>query len=193
MQESSVAFFFEGTAQVELVRSHVELVGLQAPIVCVRGKTSGAFARYGCFQWTSGVRGVCVAFLRFILADRDPGLDYCLSGGRSSLAASLDYALSKGPSWLSDMFGSGRNGTLYARRFFRITNPNRKRPGPVVVSINESVIKSYQVRFFWEGRQVMESKELYALLIAIEEQEVENRDLPAPFPAVVVGVPSSKE
>jgi hypothetical protein len=91
------------------------------------------------------------------------------------------------------MFGSGRNGTLYARRFFRITNPNRKRPGPVVVSINESAIKSYQVRFFWEGRQVMESKELYALLIAIEEQEVENRDLPASSPAVVVGVPSSKE
>lgn len=193
MQESSVTFFFEGAAQVELVRSHVELVGLQKPLVCVRGKTSGAFAQCGCFQWTSGVRGVCVAFLRFILSERDAGVDYCLSGGRSSLAASLDYALSKGPSWLSDMFGSGRNGTLYARRFFRITNPNRKRPGPVVVSINGSAIKSYQVRFFWEGRQVMESKELYALLIAIEEQEVKNSDLPAPVPAVVVEGMSPKE
>ena len=39
----------------------------------------------------------------------------------------------------------------------------------------------------------MESKELYALLIAIEEQEVENRDLPALFPAVVAEGPSSKE
>jgi hypothetical protein len=63
----------------------------------------------------------------------------------------------------------------------------------VVVSINGSGIKSYQVRFFWEGRQVVENKELYALLLAIEEQEVKNSDLPAPVPAVVVEGMSPKE
>jgi hypothetical protein len=39
----------------------------------------------------------------------------------------------------------------------------------------------------------MESKELYAVLIAIEEQEVKNSDLPAPVPAVVVEGLSPKE
>jgi len=151
----------------------------------VRGKTSGAYTQCGCFQWTSGVRGVCVAFLRFVLAERDPSIEYVLSGGRSSLAASLDYALSKGPTWLSDMFGSGRHGTLFARRFFRISNPNRKRPGPVVISVNASVIKSYQVRFFWEGKPVQETARLKTLLDAIEGQDARNSDTPGPIPTAV--------
>jgi hypothetical protein len=193
MQESSVTFFFEGVTHIELVRSQVSLVGSRDPIVCVRGKTSGAFSECGCFQWTSGVRGVCATFLRFVLSERDKGIDCCLAGGRSSLAASLDYALSKGPSWLLEMFGRGRSGTLYARRFFRITNPNRKRPGPVVVSINGSAIKSNQVRFVHEGREVVEDKQLYALLLAIEEQEVKNSDRPATFPALVAEGPTPKD
>lgn len=178
MQECSVTLYFEGTAQVELVRTQVDLVGAQQPQVCVRGKTSGAYTRCGCFQWTSGVRGVCVAFLRFVLSERDTSVDYFLSGGKASLAASLDYALSKGPTWLADMFGLGRNGTLFARRFFRISNPNRKRPGPVVISVNSAVVNSYHIRFFWEGKPVQEIAALKTLLTAIEAQDSTNTDAP---------------
>ncbi len=185
MQESSVTFYFEGATPVELVRTQVELVGAPRPHTCVRGKTSGAYAQCGCFQWTSGVRGVCAAFLRFVLSERDTSVDYFVSGGKASLAASLDYALSKGPTWLLDMFGSGRNGTLFARRFFRISNPNRKRPGPVVISVNGSAINSCNIRFFWEGRPVQENGRIKALLDAIEAQEPSNSDTTGSFPLAV--------
>jgi hypothetical protein len=75
-------------------------------------------------------------------------------GERASLAASLDYALTKGPSWLVDMFGTTSQGALRAKRLFRVTNPNRKRPGPVVVSLNTSLLPPTNIGVTLDGSPV---------------------------------------
>ena len=175
MQGSSFVFYFEGSARLELVRTEVRINALPRCLTCIRGKTSGAYANFGSFQWTSGVRGVCSAFLRFILSEGSDKVDFCLIGGKASLAASLDYAISKGPAWLGEMFGAGVGGNQLARRIFKITNPNRKRPGPVAISVNKNLVSADQVQIFWDGKQVTEHSQLYSMLLAVEEQGVDGQ------------------
>jgi hypothetical protein len=175
MQGNSFVFHFEGSSRLELVKTEVRINGLPRSLTCIRGKTSGAYTNYGSFQWTSGVRGVCSAFLRFVLSEGSDVVDFCLIGGKASLAASLDYAISKGPAWLGEMFGTGIGGNQLARRIFKITNPNRKRPGPVAISVNKNIVTADQIQIFWEGKQVVEHDQLYSMLLAVEEQGVEGQ------------------
>jgi hypothetical protein len=58
-----------------------------------------------------------------------------IDGQGDSPAASLDYALSKQPLWLQDMFGVTPHGKAISKLLFRRMNPDRKRPGPVTVFI----------------------------------------------------------
>lgn len=176
MQGNSFIFHFEGSSRIELVKTEVRIAGIARTLSCIRGKTAGAYVSYGSFQWTSGVRGVCAAFLRFVLSAEGDTVDFCLIGGKGSLAASLDYALSKGPAWLSEMFGAGIGGSQLARRIFKITNPNRKRPGPVAISVNKNVVSADQVQIYWENKLVTDTTQLYAMLVGIEEQGVEGSD-----------------
>lgn len=180
MQGNSLIMYFEGMERLELVRSEFRAAGSVEPLVVIRGKTSGAFTRYGSFQWTSGVRAVCSAFLRFAMSEISSGVDYCLIGSRGSLAASLDYALSKGPAWIGEMFGATPGGGLYAKRLFRITNPNRKRPGPVALSVNKSLITGGNIEVHWNGQKVSELSELTAILKSIESQDAELSDSDEP-------------
>jgi hypothetical protein len=113
---------------------------------------------------------VCAAFLRFLLAEGGDTVDFCLVGGKGSLAASLDYALSKGPAWLGEMFGNGLGGNQLARRIFKITNPNRKRPGPVAISVNKNVVSADQAQIYWDNKLVTDATQLYAMLVGVEEQ-----------------------
>ncbi|MEY4668692.1 MAG: hypothetical protein RL518_1391 [Pseudomonadota bacterium] len=170
MQGNSFVFYFEGTSRIELVRTEVRVSGTARTLNCIRGKTAGAYVTCGSFQWTSGVRGVCAAFMRFLLSEQSDVVDFCLIGGKGSLAASLDYAMSKGPAWLGEMFGSGVGGIQLARRIFKITNPNRKRPGPVAISVNKNVVSADQVHIYWENKLVTDSTQLYSMLVGIEEQ-----------------------
>lgn len=175
MQGNSFVFHFEGSTRLELVRTEVRINGLPRPLTCIRGKTSGAYANFGSFQWTSGVRGVCSAFLRFVLSEGSDVVDFCLIGGKASLAASLDYAISKGPAWLAEMFGAGVGGNQLARRIFKITNPNRKRPGPVAISVNKNLVSADQIQIFWDGKLVTEGAQLYSMLLAVEEQGIDGQ------------------
>jgi hypothetical protein len=71
------------------------------------------------------------------------------------------------------MFGSGIGGSQLARRIFKITNPNRKRPGPVAISVNKNVVSTDQIQIYWDKKLVTDSTQLYAMLIGIEGQGVE--------------------
>jgi hypothetical protein len=135
---------------------------------CFRGRTAGAFRGAGTFHWSSGVRAAAALSLRHILSDKNPIIDRYLSGSQASLAASLDYALSKHPAWLLDMFGVQKNGLLIAKRLFLVTNPNQKRPGPVAVAINEFSLAPSDIRVFYNGHQAVDFVELLNILRAIE-------------------------
>jgi hypothetical protein len=117
--------------------------------ISVRGKTGGPFRRAGSFQWTSAVKALSLLVLKTCSNPSD-GL---LRGFANSLAASLDYAISKQPLWLTEMFGCDQQGISFARRLILRTNPERKRPGPVTLGINQAYLPTSQVQIFFDGKR----------------------------------------
>jgi hypothetical protein len=137
----------------------------------IRGKSGGAYRSAGSFQWTSAVRGLALLAVRAVSVLEEPFIKGC--GG--SLAASLDYAISKQPMWLTEMFGCDQSGISLIRRMVLRTNPERKRPGPTVLSINERFMPSGSISIIVDG--VKASREELLVLSAALADEV---DLPAP-------------
>lgn len=114
----------------------------------VRGKQSGARLDAGSFQWTSAVRGFALLATR-TAARFEPS---SISGRAKSLAASLDYAISKQPMWLIEMFGVDHFGTSLIRRMVLRTNPERKRPGPTTLAINEKYLTAEGLKIYSNGK-----------------------------------------
>ncbi len=142
---------FAGTTNAELIETRFYPGSGELPLEAVRGKTPGAYRSAGTFQLSSAVRALCILFVKAALARKSPvpTTPPLLLGFQGSLAASLDYALTKQPHWLKIMFGHDGAGRCLAQRFFHRTNPNRKRPGPVVLGMNEHVISPEDIRIFW--------------------------------------------
>lgn len=138
----------------------------------VRGKSSGAFEGVGSFQWTSAVRAFALLMVTTALEQRrNPTATTCavLKGYTGSLAASLDYAISKAPAWILDTFGVDKTGRSVARRLFKRTNPERKRPGPVAVALNGNFLSSGEVEITVLGRPVRELEVLERLAAQLVE------------------------
>ena len=127
--------------------------------VSMRGRTPGVLPqRTGNFLWSNGVRAMCLLFVQTQLAECQQQeckngarfLPY-LEGDRLSPASSLDLALSKTPLWLQDLFGLDSRNHSIAHRMFRRSNPELKRPGPVLVSLNQEFLPSSSVVIFVNG------------------------------------------
>ena len=158
--------FFSG-ANIELIR--VDFAnGSHPTITSIRGKTNGAYRGAGTFQWSSAVRGMASIFLRAKLSANLHPVEPMLSGEERSLAASLDYALTKRPNWLLDMFGVSRNGAASARRLFKVSNSHRKRPGPVSLSLNVYACPPHGIEIFLDGKPV-QTPEVFRQMIASVE------------------------
>ena len=115
------------------------------------------------FNWTVGVRAVTVLLLKAALNEERPAN---ISGEVRTLAASLDYALSKEPSWLIDFFGTSANGTGIARVLFGRRNSERKRPGPVEVFVNDGLLPSDNITIVRNGERANKEqiREMLAML-----------------------------
>ena len=123
----------------------------------IRGKTPGAFHGYGNFQWTQAVQAMSTLLIRV------KALEHAvLIGQAGSLAASLDYSISKTPNWISDMFGSDSHGTSIARRLFQRTNPERKRGGSVAVSWNTRMLPPEEIQIMIDGVWIESQRTLLA-------------------------------
>lgn len=139
---SHLTFHFAHSAgRIELEQT-VFRASSDMEFVAVRGKTSGAYGCTGSFQWTPGVKAVCVFFLQALGRSRAGCNNSApiISGGRGSLASSFDYAINKEPQWLCDMFGLDAAGKTNLRRLIFRSNTNIKRPGPVSLSLNHSAL-----------------------------------------------------
>jgi hypothetical protein len=110
-------------------------------------------------------------FLKARLIDEDTRVEPMLSGGAKSLAASLDYALAKQPSWIVDMFGLSSHGKARARRLFCVTNSHRKRGGPVCVSLNLNVCPKDHIEVVLDGKLIDAPETLCTMLETIEAKE----------------------
>lgn len=139
-------------------------------LTSVRGKTAGAVHGAGSFQWTSAVKAVSAIMLRAAIGAMENSAPTVamLSGFGGSLASTLDYALSKQPSWTVDMFGVDACGHTFLRRLLLRTNPERKYPGPVIITPNSRVIAGDKIEIWWNGRRVNMAEETKRLLALIE-------------------------
>lgn len=61
-------FHFAGSDTIQLIETRFISSPLDNPRVTVRGKTSGAQQHAGSFQWTTGVRALCVLFVKGALS-----------------------------------------------------------------------------------------------------------------------------
>jgi hypothetical protein len=95
--------------------------------------------------------------------------DRSISGGAGSLAASLDYSIAKNTGWLAEIFGSDTNGTLVIRKLMTRQNPERKRPGPVVVAFTKKII---DMSFYLNGDELVEKQSLERLLSMLERSDL---------------------
>lgn len=172
MSDILLELHFAGTVDVQLVETRFEGALLKGPKISIRGKTSGAFANVGNFQWTSAVRAFCVLCVRTVLAlgHRELREVSQISGLRGSLASSLDYALSKQPAWLREIGGLDNQGNAYVRRLIVRTNPECKRPGPVILGVNSRVLAFDRIHIFWEKTRVETVDGLRSLLSALDTE-----------------------
>lgn len=172
MSERVFQLHFVGTPKAELFQTRFQDSSLRPIRTSVRGKTSGAYTNAGSFHLSSAVRALCVLCVKSVIvhqsmSDKLP----IILGTQGSLAASLDYALTKQPIWIQEMFGSDLAGNSLAQRLFSRTNSHRKRPGPVVIKINEKALSLANIHIFRDGRVVDDVRELLTLLSLLEANE----------------------
>jgi hypothetical protein len=151
----------------------------------VRGKFCYVIPAGGSFQWTRAVKALTILLLRAAVH----GDSSAIQGEAGSLAASLDYALSKEPTWLSEMFGADSEGRAFARRLFQRTNPERKRAGPVIITINPHILSSVRINIYMDGVHVTNPATLSVILNQFDI--VERADVKAESGPVTQGASSA--
>jgi hypothetical protein len=156
--------FLSHDGQVFLESTEFAFSGAEV-LRCTRG-TNSVLPNVGTFRWNQAVRAVCILALRyFIYRESDRAEDRSLVGGAGSLAASLDYSIAKNTGWLSEVFGSDSKGTLVVRKLITRQNPERKRPGPVVVAFTKNIA---DMGFYLNGEELVSKEALHGLLALLE-------------------------
>lgn len=142
----------------------------------VRGKTPGAQMATGTFQWTRAVRAMCLLFVKSASLETPNSMNryVTISGGIGSLAASLDYAISKEPIWLLEMFGLELRGHTRAKRFFLRSNSELKRPGPVHVGLNYPALNLDSFEIWWNEEMLITAQRLSLLTKKLDEFRVDS-------------------
>jgi len=135
---------------------------------CIRGKSGGAYRSAGSFQWTSAVKALALLLVRA----RVYTTENMIRGEANSMAASLDYAISKQPTWLTEMFGCDQDGISLARRMILRTNPERKRPGPVTLGLNMNYVAVENISIILNGKTPTD-EQLLGLSRSLECCEIE--------------------
>jgi hypothetical protein len=150
-----IALYFENFDAPTLEKAILDPGQSRPSIISTRGSNSAFVFNSGVFHWTKAVKAMCAAMLRASVnstSERNCGFDpeFCpyLTGASGSLAASIDYALSKEPLWLIDFFGMSETGRSRARQIFSRANPERKRPGPVSILVRSAILPWEYIEVF---------------------------------------------
>lgn len=161
---------FVGQAEPSLFQTEFVLGSTRCS--AVRGKTSGAFAGHGSFHWSIAVRALAVLAIKTSMAARGHPCEPILVGEKGSLAASLDYAISKETHWLVDVFGHSDGRTPNFKKVFKRTNSGRKRIGPVAISLSRQLMQPGAIVIRLNSFDVVtvtELEDLLSRLGAVEE------------------------
>lgn len=111
----------------------------------------------GSLPWTSAVKALAILLVRTAASNEDTQ-DFKegakLSSDTTQAARSLDYALSKKPAWLQDLFSVDAAGSSLAARFFIRQNSESKRPGPVIISLNDRMISGEDIEIYVKEKKI---------------------------------------
>ncbi len=130
----------------------------------VRGKSGSITSDYNSFQWTSAVKALACLGLRANILGVSRA---SILGDAKSLASALDYAISKPPVWLIEMFGLDMHGEPFAKRLFKRINPERKRVGPVTINLNPRQFDDTSIEIWYGGSEVKEVNQVKALYYSV--------------------------
>ena len=169
---SSIELHFSSSRVLALEASRVHPRG-KSERLSVRGKTTGVYADAFTFQWTLAVRALCELFVASALAA--DGEQAKLVGGAGTSAATLDYAVSKQPLWIVEMFGTDSLGRALIQRLLKRTNPERKRGGDVILSLHSNNISPRCIRIFLDRTELRARDQLATLLREIQSSSVRDR------------------
>ena len=128
-------------------------------VVSFRGKNSSRVVSHtGSFQWSNAVKAMSDLMLNYKLVSlRDSSSSQASIVGESgSLASSLDYAISKQPNWLLDMFGVDSKGSSIFKRLIIRLNSERRKPGPVQIFLKTDKLLSCNVGIYLNSYEVKE-------------------------------------
>jgi len=166
--------FASSDDQIQLEKTSFRLAG-DLEYIAVRGKTAGAYKCTGSFQWTPAVKAVCVLFLQALTRrhGNHPSRP-TISGRRGSPASSLDYAIEKEPQWLCDMFGLDESGKTNLRRLFLRTNPRGKRPGPVSISLNGSLLPTTDIKVLVDSMPIHDPALFEVIIAALNDEFIQS-------------------
>ncbi len=153
----------------------------------IRGLSHPSENCSGSFKWSSAVRALSALILRTVCKHSGSveGVEPSIHGESLSLASSLDYALSKEPAWMIEMFGSDLTGRCFLRKLIYRTNPERKYPGPVILTLNKNCLHPDSIRIFWNSQVVDQGEHFHHLLNDVEgkkcSEQVSLTSLPTAF------------
>jgi hypothetical protein len=167
----TMTLWFSNPTNPFLSKTEYTVHSTRIKLIAVRGKTSAAFGQVGTFQWTSAVQAMAVIMIQTALSKHTNEAPI-ISGDKGTLAASLDYCISKSPFWLLDMFGTDSKGTTRTRRLFLRSNPERKRGGEVTITINQHILEPHNIRFMMQGREITDVDTLKKLIEQIERSAI---------------------
>ena len=163
---AQLSLWFNRKDSPELIKTEFYRTKHEQPIIGVRGKSAGAYRNAVSFQWSQAVKALCLLVIRH---KEDPEAAR-LSGEKGSLAASLDYAISKKPLWLVDMFGCCSKGVAFSNKLFVRTNPERKNGRKVTVAVKSVKLPATNIRIFRGDTEITDREQLLRFADAIDSK-----------------------
>jgi hypothetical protein len=133
--------------------------------VCVRGKGGSERGPTASFQWTSAVKGLSYLLVLYsAMGDSEsPEETAILEGQGGSIASSLDYAVSRQPLWIIDMFGLERSGRPAIRKILNRWNSDRSKGDVVALGINRNVVSADDIEVYLGFERVTQLEALHQL------------------------------
>lgn len=136
--------------------------------ILVRGKNPNNGYSTGSFQWTEAVKALAELLLSYHIEGTNT-----LVGFKGDSSVSLDYALSKPPVWMKELFLLDENGISSLRRLFHRVNPEAKLSGPTAVSINTNLVSRQDIEIFSES-SLTNDNEKKNILNSLRKNEISN-------------------
>lgn len=135
---------------------------LPSPRLSERGRPTHIATHPYNFQWSPAVRALSYLFIKGSIAAHERSIGesaegfVSLSGLRGSPALSLDHAMTKQPTWLTDMFGSDKHGDSLIRRLISRRNSGLKRPGPIWLYLIETQLPLNEISIYLDEKNITE-------------------------------------